>query len=144
MLITAPNPSNTISAPRLQRSTVHHQRATGFWSTRANLMTCHRRLGERRTAFEASLGSSSGRAERGPGREAPQENGLPSWVCTRMQLCYQRAEGVAARFEIGELVERGAGRRQQYDGTRRPVDARLSGGGGDRRRQIAAAGQGDL
>src|SRR6476661_4016556 len=110
MLITAPNPSNTISAPRLQRSTVHHQRATGFWSTRANLMTRRRGLDERR------------------GRQTELKH-VPSWVCPRMQLCYQRAEGVAARLEIGELVERGAGRRQQYDGTRRPVGAHLSGGG---------------
>ena len=38
MLMTVPKPISNARAPRLHRSTVHHQRATGLWSMRANII----------------------------------------------------------------------------------------------------------
>jgi hypothetical protein len=45
MLRMAPNPISTANAARLQRSTVHHHRATGLWSMRANLIGTVRKSG---------------------------------------------------------------------------------------------------
>ena len=108
MLSTAPNADqHAASAPRVQRSTVHHHRATGLWSMRANLIV-PRRMRSRQCADEA-------------------------------------AEGVAAHLEIGELVEGGAGRRQQHHGAGNVLAARAGREAAvDCRREVAAAGIGDL
>ena len=55
----------------------------------------------------------------------------------------QRAEGVAAHLEIGELVVGGAGRRQQHDRLGARGSPRVARGGGDRRLERAAALEGD-
>src|SRR4051812_15837737 len=112
MLITAPNPTSSSSAPRVQRSTVHHHRATGRWSMRANIIPAPHSgppplAGEvareaRRRGLMPHAPSTMLRMVPLP-RFAEEERGLRiSCRCLGAELLGHVPEGIAAHFEIGE------------------------------------------
>ena len=75
---------------------------------------------------------------------ARQPHAAPRFMLDAGQRGDERAEGVAAHLEIAELVERGAGGRQQHDGLARVGRGGIAGRGGGRRIQRSAALEGDL
>ena len=94
-----PKPISTARPAITQRSTVHHQWPIGLRSMRVRL------------PIRVHQGPRRGRSGRRPVRGSRQR-------------LHQGPESLAPRFEIAELVEGGAGRRQQHD---RPRMAALPG-----------------